>query len=288
MHSACPRCCIRSPAGRWSRTCSTPRARSSPRALVRGRRPRRRRASAQALAAPDLAFVTQDPPRGTGDAVARRAGRAARRRRHRRRERRLPAGARGRRSRAIAERAAAGHARAADRAGRRPGGARPHRPRRDGRVRAIVEERDADAARARDRRDQHRRAGGADRAAARAGSRALRADNAQREYYLTDIVAHGGAPTACRSSAHLAADERDVLGVNDRAQLAAIERIVQRAARAGAAGAGTSIADPGAHRPPRHARLRPRRAHRRRLRVRGRRRARRRRERSAPYCVLRT
>ena len=56
------------PAGRWSRMCSTPRARLPPRALVVvvGQGGDAVRA---ALAAPDLAFVTQDPPRGTGDAV---------------------------------------------------------------------------------------------------------------------------------------------------------------------------------------------------------------------------
>ena len=53
-------------------------------------------------------------------------------------------------------------------------------------------------------------------------------DNAQGEYYLTDIVAMARRAKACRSVAHVAADERDVLGINDRAQLAAVERIVQR------------------------------------------------------------
>ena len=44
--------------------------------------------------------------------------------------------------------------------------------------------------------------------------------------------------------AHVAADETDVLGVNDRAQLAAIERIVQARAADALMEAGTSLADP--------------------------------------------
>jgi bifunctional UDP-N-acetylglucosamine pyrophosphorylase/glucosamine-1-phosphate N-acetyltransferase len=44
--------------------------------------------------------------------------------------------------------------------------------------------------------------------------------------------------------AHVAADETDVLGVNDRAQLAAIERIVQARTADALMKAGTSIADP--------------------------------------------
>ena len=80
---------------------------------------------------------------------------------------------------------------------------------------------------------------------------------------------------------------RDVLGVNDRAQLAAVERIVQRR-QADALLRGRHCARRSrAHRHSRHARLRPRRRDRRRLRVRRRRCARRRRRRSAPYCVLR-
>ena len=68
-------------------------------------------------------------------------------------------------------------------------------------------------------------------------------DNAQREFYLTAVVA-----TAVRESiaveAHVAADETDVLGVNDRAQLAAIERIVQLRTADALMRAGTSLADP--------------------------------------------
>ena len=52
---------------------------------------------------------------------------------------------------------------------------------------------------------------------------ALKDDNAQREFYLTDVVRHAraaGVPVA----AHLAATEEEVQGVNDRAQLAAGDR----------------------------------------------------------------
>jgi bifunctional UDP-N-acetylglucosamine pyrophosphorylase/glucosamine-1-phosphate N-acetyltransferase len=72
---------------------------------------------------------------------------------------------------------------------------------------------------------------------------ALKDDNAQREYYLTDVVAMAvaaGVPV----EAHVAADETDILGVNDRAQLAAIERIVQARQADALMKAGTSIADP--------------------------------------------
>jgi bifunctional UDP-N-acetylglucosamine pyrophosphorylase/glucosamine-1-phosphate N-acetyltransferase len=72
---------------------------------------------------------------------------------------------------------------------------------------------------------------------------ALKDDNAQREYYLTDIVGMAVAEDVVVEG-HLAADERDILGVNDRAQLAAIERIVQARQAEVLLRQGTSIADP--------------------------------------------
>jgi bifunctional UDP-N-acetylglucosamine pyrophosphorylase/glucosamine-1-phosphate N-acetyltransferase len=72
---------------------------------------------------------------------------------------------------------------------------------------------------------------------------ALKPDNAQNEYYLTDIVALAvadGTPVA----AIAIADERDVRGINDRAQLAAVERIVQRRQADALMAAGTTLADP--------------------------------------------
>ncbi len=78
----------------------------------------------------------------------------------------------------------------------------------------------------------------------RALGRTADADNAQGEYYLTDIVAMAvaeGVPVA----AHVAADEREVRGVNDRAQLAALERIAAAPrTREALLAAGTWIADP--------------------------------------------
>ena len=58
---------------------------------------------------------------------------------------------------------------------------------------------------------------------------ALTNDNAQREYYLTDIVAMAvadGVPVVATQ----AANETEVLGVNSPAQLAELERRYQRRA----------------------------------------------------------
>ena len=193
------------------------------------------------LAAPDLAFVTQDPPRGTGDAV--KVALAALD------DEGVTVVANGDcplvpapTFAAIAERAAAGHlalltARVADPAGL-------GRILRDanGHVRAIVEERDASTA---ERAVSEIYTGvlAAPTALLRRWVGALRADNAQREYYLTDIVGMAVAE-GIAVEGHLAADERDILGVNDRAQLAAIERIVQTREAETLLRQGTSIADP--------------------------------------------
>ncbi len=72
---------------------------------------------------------------------------------------------------------------------------------------------------------------------------ALRNDNAQQEYLLTDIVAMAVAEGVAVTST-LVADERDVRGVNDRAQLAQLERILQRRRADALLVAGTWIADP--------------------------------------------
>ena len=73
---------------------------------------------------------------------------------------------------------------------------------------------------------------------------ALRNDNAQREYYLTDIVAMAvadGVPVV----ATLAHDEAEVLGVNSQLQLADLERRYQRSrAEALMEQQGVRIADP--------------------------------------------
>jgi len=72
---------------------------------------------------------------------------------------------------------------------------------------------------------------------------ALRDDNAQREYYLTDVVASAvaeGVPVV----ATLAPNETEVLGVNSAAQLADLERRVQRARADALMEAGVRLADP--------------------------------------------
>ncbi|SDE95766.1 bifunctional UDP-N-acetylglucosamine diphosphorylase/glucosamine-1-phosphate N-acetyltransferase GlmU [Rhodospira trueperi] len=68
-------------------------------------------------------------------------------------------------------------------------------------------------------------------------------DNAKGEYYLTDIVA------LARADGHRCAvvegDEAEMLGINDRAQLAAAERVVQDRLRAAAMAGGVTMTDPG-------------------------------------------
>ncbi|HHN68140.1 MAG TPA: bifunctional UDP-N-acetylglucosamine diphosphorylase/glucosamine-1-phosphate N-acetyltransferase GlmU [Thermopetrobacter sp.] len=66
--------------------------------------------------------------------------------------------------------------------------------------------------------------------------------NAQGEYYLTDIVEL--AAQAGREVRHVRCDEPEVLGVNDRAQLAVAERLMQRRLRARALANGVTLIDP--------------------------------------------
>ncbi len=195
----------------------------------------------EALAAPDLAFALQDPPRGTGDAV-----RAA-----------LPQLANDGVTlvilgdvplvpvdslAAVVDAARRGFlglltAKVADPTGlgrvlREP----------DGQVGRIVEERDATPEQL--RLDEINT--GVIAAPTRLLARwvaALKPDNAQREYYLTDVIAMAvaeGVPV----EAHRAVDPRDVGGVNDRAQLAEAERILQRRRAEALLRGGTWIADP--------------------------------------------
>jgi bifunctional UDP-N-acetylglucosamine pyrophosphorylase/glucosamine-1-phosphate N-acetyltransferase len=193
------------------------------------------------VGAPDVMFVTQDPPRGTGDAV--RVALAA-----------LPQDGvtliangdcpliHSETFAALAKRAAAGHlvlltAHVADPAGL-------GRVVRDaaGAVRAIIEEKDATpAVRAIDEIYPGSLAAPTELLKRWVG--ALRNENSQREFYLTDIVAlavaEGVAVEAC-----IAGHTDDVLGVNDQGQLAAIERIVQTRNAQALLRAGTWIADP--------------------------------------------
>lgn len=72
---------------------------------------------------------------------------------------------------------------------------------------------------------------------------ALRNDNAQGEYYLTDIVAMAvadGVPVVSAQPDHT----WETLGVNSRAQQAELERIYQRAQAARLLDAGVTLADP--------------------------------------------
>ena len=112
----------------------------------------------------------------------------------------------------------------------------------DGRVQSIVEERDATP---RQREVDEINTGflAARTASLKRWVAQLTPHNAQDEYYLTDIVAMAvaeGVPVG----AHVVGDEAAVLGVNDREQLAALERIVQRRAATTLMLEGTSIVDP--------------------------------------------
>jgi bifunctional UDP-N-acetylglucosamine pyrophosphorylase/glucosamine-1-phosphate N-acetyltransferase len=112
----------------------------------------------------------------------------------------------------------------------------------DGRVRAIVEERDASAAqRALDEINT-----GILVAPTLPLGRwlaGLSDDNAQSEYYLTDIVAAAHAQDFPIVTAS-AADAQEILGVNSKAQLAQLERIAQRRQAADLLEAGATLADP--------------------------------------------
>jgi len=71
----------------------------------------------------------------------------------------------------------------------------------------------------------------------------LKNDNAQREYYLTDVVALANADRV-PVVAVAASNETEVLGVNSPAELAALERRVQRAQADALMEAGVRLADP--------------------------------------------
>ena len=67
--------------------------------------------------------------------------------------------------------------------------------------------------------------------------------NAQREYYLTDVVAFALADRVEIESI-TPADNREILGVNSQRQLAQVERIYQSLAAARLLEAGVALADP--------------------------------------------
>jgi bifunctional UDP-N-acetylglucosamine pyrophosphorylase/glucosamine-1-phosphate N-acetyltransferase len=198
-------------------------------------------AVAAALTAPDLTFVTQHPPRGTGDAariaVAAMPGDGIT----------LVGLADVPLAPAAGLAAIVDHARRGDvglLTARVPDPAGLGRIVRDttGGVRAIVEDRDA---------SPQERAVDEINTGFIAAPTALLArwlsqivpHNAQREYYLTDIVAMAvdeGVPVA----AHVADDEREVRGVNDRAQLVFAERMIHARRANALLESGTWIADP--------------------------------------------
>lgn len=193
------------------------------------------------LAAPGVIFVRQDPPRGTGDA-ARVALEV------------LPADGvtliglgdvplvAPEALASVAEIAQGGSVGLLTARVRNPLGLGRVIRGADGNVQAIVEERDATP----DQRSINEINTGfiaAPSALLKRWLTLLTPHNAQGEFYLTDVVAMAvaeGVPVG----AHVVSDEVSVLGVNDRAQLASLERIVQRRRAMTLMLAGTTIVDP--------------------------------------------
>jgi len=69
-------------------------------------------------------------------------------------------------------------------------------------------------------------------------------NNAQGEYYLTDVVAMAAADDYCAISAMVIDDESEVQGVNDKAQLASLERQFQMKKAEQLLKAGVLLRDP--------------------------------------------
>ena len=110
-------------------------------------------------------------------------------------------------------------------------------------IRAIVEHKDASPAQ-REIREVYTGMLAAPTAWLKRAVMALTNDNAQREYYLTDIVARAVADGLAVVAAQPASDT-EVLGVNSPVQLAELERRYQRArAEALMDGSGVRLADP--------------------------------------------
>ena len=111
-----------------------------------------------------------------------------------------------------------------------------------GAVTGIVEHKDASTAQ-RDIREIYTGMMAAPTAALQRWVRAIGNDNAQAEYYLTDIVAMAvaeGVPVVATQ----AASDTEVLGVNSPLQLADLERRLQRAHAEALMEAGVRLADP--------------------------------------------
>ena len=112
----------------------------------------------------------------------------------------------------------------------------------EGRVRAIVEYKDASPAE-RDIREVYSGIMAGPTALLKRWVAALKNDNAQREYYLTDVVAMAVAENV-PVVAEVVADESEVAGVNDASQLAELERVFQRRQANALMEAGVRLADP--------------------------------------------
>jgi bifunctional UDP-N-acetylglucosamine pyrophosphorylase/glucosamine-1-phosphate N-acetyltransferase len=112
----------------------------------------------------------------------------------------------------------------------------------DGRVAAIVEHKDADAS----QRAVTTVNSGiivADTTSLRRWLSALRNDNTQGEFYLTDVFAQAAAD-GCAAATATCADPIEVEGANDAWQLARLERAFQQRAARMLAIAGVRLADP--------------------------------------------
>ncbi|MGM0593175.1 MAG: bifunctional UDP-N-acetylglucosamine diphosphorylase/glucosamine-1-phosphate N-acetyltransferase GlmU [Pseudomonadota bacterium] len=77
----------------------------------------------------------------------------------------------------------------------------------------------------------------------RAWLRQLDNDNAQGEYYLTDVIALA-AQQGLEVNGIVARDEEEVSGINDRVQLARLERVFQRRCAEGLMRRGVTVSDP--------------------------------------------
>jgi bifunctional UDP-N-acetylglucosamine pyrophosphorylase/glucosamine-1-phosphate N-acetyltransferase len=111
-----------------------------------------------------------------------------------------------------------------------------------GAVRAIVEYKDASPAQ-RAIGEVYSGIMAAPTAALKRWVAALKNDNAQGEYYLTDVVALAVAE-GMAVQAQVVADEAEVAGINDAAQLAALERVLQRWQADALLEQGVRLADP--------------------------------------------
>ncbi|MCP5141127.1 MAG: bifunctional UDP-N-acetylglucosamine diphosphorylase/glucosamine-1-phosphate N-acetyltransferase GlmU [Gammaproteobacteria bacterium] len=111
-----------------------------------------------------------------------------------------------------------------------------------GRVRAIVEFKDANSAQ-RAIREINTGIIAANAKELKDWVGRLRNDNAQAEYYLTDVIAMAVADGR-EVNAYPAASEYDVAGINDRVQLADLERAYQRRFANALMTAGVTIRDP--------------------------------------------